>query len=208
MSRSAIIGASERVHRCGCVVVGHRRAIYARNVYRDHRCVFHACMSVGDHRRVFHACMSVGRVSACGTYATRHNDTMMTRRKRHIRGGWGVGVGTSPCMHTQRAHDARAAAYTIATIWDAPPSLPPTTNRVRMAQAQQSLVCSAGVTLLATLCDHRWRGCLARVGGPPRHSARVGRPSRQSALSRSSYSVVYSSWRGRTSSDGSGPRLH
>ena len=79
-----------------------------------------------------------------------------------------------------------------------PPSLPPTTNRVRMAQAQQSLVCSAGVTLLATLCAHRWRGCLARVG----------RPSRQSALSRSSYSVVSRSWRGRASSNGSGPRLH
>ena len=87
-----------------------------------------------------------------------------------------------------------------------PPSLPPTTNRVRMAQAQQSLVCSAGVTLLATLCDHRWRGSM--VGAPPRHSASIGRPSRQSALSRSSYSVVSRSWRGRASSNGSGPRLH
>ena len=115
-------------------------------------------------------------------------------------------MGTSPCMHTQRAHDARAAAYTIATIWDAPPSLPPTTNRVRMAQAQQSLVCSAGVTLLATLCDHRWRGSM--VGAPPRHSASVGRPSRQSALSRSSYSVLSRSWRGTPSSNGSGPRNH
>ena len=208
MNRSAIIGASERVHRCGCVVVGHRRAIYARNVYRDHRSVFHACMSVGDHRRVFHACMSVGRVSACGTYATRHNDTMMTHRKGTLGvvGGWGGDI----TMHayTTSTRCACRCVHNRNDMGRPPPSLPPTTNRVRMAQAQQSLVCSAGVTLLATLYEHRWRGCLARVGGPPRHSARVGRPSRQSALSRSSYSVICRSWRGIASSDGSGPIIN
>ena len=189
------------------MVVGHRRAIYARNVCRDHRSVFHACMSVGDHRRVFHACMSVGRVSACGTYATRHNDTMMTHRKDTLGVVGGLGWGHHhACIHNE--HTMRVPLRTQSQRYGTPPpSLPPTTNRVRMAQAQQSLVCSAGVTLLATLCDHRWRGSM--VGAPPRHlSARVGRPSRQSALSLSSYSVVSKRWRGIASSNGSGPRLH
>ena len=53
-------------------------------------------------------------------------------------------------MNTQRTHDARAAVYAIATICD-----PPATNRVRVAQAQQTPVCSA-VASMAGLYGQGW----------------------------------------------------
>ena len=96
-----------------------------------------------------------------------------------------VGVcvgGASPCMYTQRTHDARAAVYAIATICD---------PRQRTACTRGSSTANAST---ASACT-RWRECTA--GG--------GRPSWQSALSRSSCSDIGSGKRMTASTRGSGP---
>ena len=92
------------------------------------------------------------------------------------------GGGASPCMYTQRTHDARAAVYAIATICD---------SRQRTACTRGSSTANAST---ASACT-RWRECTA--GG--------GRPSWQSALSRSSYSDISSLKRMTASTRGSGP---
>ena len=84
-------------------------------------------------------------------------------------------------MYTQRTHDARAAVYAIATICD------PRQRTVYAWLKHSKRQCAARW--------HRWRECMARIG----------RPSRQSALSRSSYSDISSLKRMTASTRGSGP---
>ena len=91
------------------------------------------------------------------------------------------GGGASPCMYTQRTHDARAAVYAIATTCD------PRQRTVYAWLKHSKRQCAARC--------HRWRECMARSG----------RPSRQSALWRSSYSDIGNGKRMTASTGGSSP---
>ena len=121
------------------MVVGHRRVTYARSVDRDHRRVFlHAYQSDIDlkHTRPQHAVHILGVVGGGGGVYVCRVCVCVGGGHRHA------------CIHNE--HTMRVPLCTQSQRY-----VTPTTNRVRVAQAQQTQVCSA-VASMAGMYGKEW----------------------------------------------------